>query len=114
MIAYCKMPTTPDHHYEMYFHVMQTQTMIAYFIVLSTLDHYVYNRFLTQLTLNTIRALPILDHTTPIITCMYYIRFFSSRAISSMLFTLFWPIIPWLLQLIVFSWFVVVGVYPFA
>ena len=39
--------------------------------------------------------------------------FYNSRAISSMLFTLLWPIIPWLLQLIVFSWFVAVGVYPF-
>ncbi|CAB4019009.1 Hypothetical predicted protein, partial [Paramuricea clavata] len=34
-----------------------------------------------------------------------------SRAISSMLFTLLFPIIPWLLQLIVFTWFVAVGVY---
>ncbi|XP_028395012.1 choline transporter-like protein 4 [Dendronephthya gigantea] len=34
-----------------------------------------------------------------------------SRAISSMLFTLLWPIIPWLLQLIAFAWFVAVGVY---
>ena len=39
--------------------------------------------------------------------------FYNFRAISSMLFTLLWPIIPWLLQLIVFCWFVAVGVYPF-
>ena len=31
-----------------------------------------------------------------------------------MKFTLLFPIIPWLLQLIVFAWFVAVGVYPFS
>ena len=38
--------------------------------------------------------------------------FFSSRAVSSVPFTLFFPIIPWLLQLILFAWFVSVLAYP--
>lgn len=33
------------------------------------------------------------------------------RSLSAMLSTLFFPLIPWLLQLILFSWFVVVLVY---
>ena len=37
----------------------------------------------------------------------------SNRAITHMKFSLFFPIIPWLLQLILFGWFAGVLVYPY-
>ena len=38
--------------------------------------------------------------------------FFPYRAVTSMLSALFFPIIPWLMQLILFAWFLAVAVYP--
>ena len=39
--------------------------------------------------------------------------FFPHRAVGSMLSALFFPVIPWLMQLILFAWFLAVAVYPF-
>ena len=39
--------------------------------------------------------------------CFYF------RAVSAIPFSLFFPVIPWLLQLILFAWFVSVLAYPF-
>lgn len=36
----------------------------------------------------------------------------SCRAVSAMPFSLFFPVVPWLLQIILFGWFVGVLAYP--
>ena len=46
---------------------------------------------------------------------LYYFHlmiFYFHRAVGSMMSTLFFPIIPWILQLFVFAWFVAVALYP--
>lgn len=86
------------------FQVVQTQTTTAYIV-----EYYLHWTLLDQL-LCAIKP-QSLAYTVYI---LYVHELFHCRAISSMLFTLLFPIIPWLLQLIIFAWFVAVGVYPFA
>jgi len=37
--------------------------------------------------------------------------FWTCRAVSDMSFTISWPLVPWILQVFVIGWFLLVGVY---